>query len=788
MRLLNMRTVDMMLRRLALAVALSLATVLAAPQMPLLGVTAAYADVVNRIVVSGSSRVDSETVQAYVTIKPGRPFGAADVDESLKALYATGLFKDVKISQQGGSLVVSVVENPIINEIAFEGNKRLSSETLTGIVESKSRSVLTTARVQSDVQRIIDAYRASGRYRATVTPKIIDLPQNRVNLVFEINEGDKTGVSSISFVGNHAFSDGRLRDVIRTRETGLLGWLRTTDTYDPDRLASDEEQLRQFYYNHGYADFRVVSASAELDRERNTFFITFTVDEGPLYRFGDINVESSLQSLDASRMMRVVTTRKGAVYSAADVEKSIENLTIEASKDGYAFAQVRPRGDRDYENHTISITYSLDEGPRAYIERINIRGNTRTRDYVIRREFDVVEGDAYNRVLIDRAQRRLNNLGFFKTVNITTEPGSAPDRVIVNVDVEEQSTGEISFGVGYSTTDGVIGDISLTEKNFLGRGQYVRVAVGGGSSSQNAALSFTEPYFLGRRIAAGFDLYGTKLDTTSYRNYEQKTVGGTIRFNFPITEEFNVGTYYRLDHNDVTVPNEYGQISSAIMESQGTTLTSAIGTTFTYNKLDSNLNPQDGYYAKLTQEFAGLGGDVRYYKLGIDTRYYQSIYADWGLLGMLRAQGGLIQGIGDNLNATQQLYVGGDIIRGFQDNGIGPRDASTGDALGGKYFWAVTAEADAPMPYIPQELGLSWAVFTDAGSLWSVDKGINGAHVFPSPVTVVEGDDMSVRWTAGFGVRWQSPFGPLRADFAWPIMKESFDQTEVFRLSGGTRF
>ncbi|SHO67119.1 Beta-barrel assembly machine subunit BamA [Pseudoxanthobacter soli DSM 19599] len=788
MRLLNMRTVDMMLRRLALAVALSLATVLAAPQMPLLGVTAAYADVVSRIVVSGSSRVDSETVQAYVTIKPGRPFGAADVDESLKALYATGLFKDVKISQQGGSLVVSVVENPIINEIAFEGNKRLSSETLTGIVESKSRSVLTTARVQSDVQRIIDAYRASGRYRATVTPKIIELPQNRVNLVFEINEGDKTGVSSISFVGNHAFSDGRLRDVIRTRETGLLGWLRTTDTYDPDRLASDEEQLRQFYYNHGYADFRVVSASAELDRERNTFFITFTVDEGPLYRFGDINVESSLQSLDASRMMRVVTTRKGSVYSAADVEKSIENLTIEASKDGYAFAQVRPRGDRDYENHTISITYSLDEGPRAYIERINIRGNTRTRDYVIRREFDVVEGDAYNRVLIDRAQRRLNNLGFFKTVNITTEPGSAPDRVIVNVDVEEQSTGEISFGVGYSTTDGVIGDISLTEKNFLGRGQYVRVAVGGGSSSQNAALSFTEPYFLGRRIAAGFDLYGTKLDTTSYRNYEQKTVGGTIRFNFPITEEFNVGTYYRLDHNDVTVPNEYGQISSAIMESQGTTLTSAIGTTFTYNKLDSNLNPQDGYYAKLTQEFAGLGGDVRYYKLGIDTRYYQSIYADWGLLGMLRAQGGLIQGIGDNLNATQQLYVGGDIIRGFQDNGIGPRDASTGDALGGKYFWAVTAEADAPMPYIPQELGLSWAVFTDAGSLWSVDKGINGAHVFPSPVTVVEGDDMSVRWTAGFGVRWQSPFGPLRADFAWPIMKESFDQTEVFRLSGGTRF
>lgn len=789
MHLLNMRTVDIVLRRIALAVALSTVPAAVAPQLPLLGAPGARADTVGRIVVNGASRIDTETVQAYLTIKPGRPFTAADLDESLKALYATGLFRDVKISQQGGTLVVNVVENPIINEVAFEGNKRLSSETLQGIVESKSRSVLTTARVQADVQRIIDAYRSNGRFRATVTPKIIELPQNRVNLVFEINEGDKTGVSRITFVGNHAFSDRRLLDVIRTRESGLLGWLRTTDTYDPERLSADEELLRQFYFNHGYADFRVVSSTAELDRERNTFFITFTVDEGPLYRFGDVAVESSLKSLDTKRLMGVVETQQGSVYNAALVEKSIENLTIEASKDGYAFAQVRPRGDRNYENHTISVTYALDEGPRAYIERINIRGNTRTRDYVIRRAFDVVEGDAYNRVLIDRAQRRLNDLGFFKTVNITTEPGAEPDRVIVNVDVEEQSTGEISFGVGYSTSDGVIGDVSITEKNFLGRGQYVRVAVGGGGSSQTADLSFTEPYFLGRRIAAGFDLYARNLDTTSYRTYEQKTYGGDIRFNFPITEAFNTGVYYRLDNNDISVSNDYGQISSAIMEAQGTTITSLVGMTFVYNKLDSSTNPQDGYYAKLVQEFAGVGGDSKFSKTGIDARYYQSLYADWGLLGMLRAQGGVIQGLGGwDLNVTQQYFVGGDIIRGFADSGIGPRDKSTGDALGGQYFWAVSAEVDAPLPYVPQELGLSWAAFSDAGSLWDVADGINGAYVWPSPVTVVEGNDMSVRWTAGFGIRWQSPFGPLRADFAWPIVKEDFDKTEVFRLSGGTRF
>ncbi|MQT12052.1 outer membrane protein assembly factor BamA [Segnochrobactrum spirostomi] len=796
-----MRLFPVFLRRLSLAVALSAAAVGIIPVVAPAGLTAAYADTISKIEVTGSTRVDAETVRAYLTIKPGRPYTASDVDESIKALYATGLFKDVKISRQGGALVVNVVENPIINQIQFEGNKRLSDETLTGTIDSKSRSTLTTAKVQSDVQRILDAYRAIGRYRATVTPKIIDLPQNRVNLVFEINEGDKTGVSKITFVGNHAFSDSRLLTVIRTRETGLLGFMRTTDTYDPDRLAADQELLRQFYYNHGYADFRLISATADLDRERNTFFITFTMEEGPQYHYGDVNVESSVQSLDAKQLERVVLTHKGGVYDASEIEKTVEALTVAASSQGYAFAQVRPRGDRNFDNHTIAITYSVDEGAKAYVERIDIHGNTRTRDYVIRREFDLSEGDAYNRVLVDRAQRRLNNLGFFKTVNITTEPGSAPDRVIINVQVEEQPTGEISFGIGYSTTDGVIGDVSISEKNFLGRGQYLKISLGGGSNTQNFIFSFTEPYFLGRRIAAGFDVFYNNYEQTSYREYAQKQIGGDVRFNFPITEEFNVGVYYRLVHSDVTVPNN-GYIASAIVLAQGKTLTSLVGGTLTYNKLDNNLNPQDGYFARFTQEFAGLGGDVKYLKSKVEAKYYHSLYADWSLLGMVRGEGGLINGVNQNLNVTQQIFVGGDLIRGFQDNGIGPRDYNTGDALGGKYYFAVSAEAQAPFPYLPQELGLTLAAFSDAGSLWGVSSGINGACAYPTgtigangdivcspaPLTVVEGDNMSLRWTAGFGVRWQSPFGPLRADFAWPIKQETFDKTEVFRLSGGTQF
>jgi len=787
-----MRVLTTFLKRTLIAAALAFAAPVIVADLPVLGVSAAHAETVSSITVTGNARVDPETVRTYVTIRPGRPFGPADIDESIKALYATGLFADVQIVRQGGTLVVSVKENPVINRISFEGNRRISDQTLTGVVESKPRSVLTRSRVQSDVQRILAQYRQNGRFRASVEPKIIELPQNRVDLVFEINEGDKTAVSRITFIGNKQFSDGRLRDVIRTRESGLLSFLRTTDNYDPDRLAADQELLRQFYYNHGYADFRIISAVADLDRERNTFFITFTVDEGDEYRFGDINVESSLAALDPEKLRSSLLTRKGDTYSSSAVEKSLEALTIQASTLGYAFAQVRPRGDRNYEDHTIAITYSIDEGPRVYIERINIVGNTRTRDFVIRREFDVVEGDAYNRILMDRAERRLNNLGFFKTVRITTEPGSAPDKVIVNVMVEEQSTGEISFGIGYSTSDGVIGDVTLTEKNFLGRGQYVRAMIGGGENRQEFEFSFTEPYFLGRRISAGFDFYARELEETDYRQYDETNIGGGIRFGFPITEETSVDVFYNLDSSDIWIPrHQRRRVSIALLEASGETITSLVGYQFIYNTLDSRIDPRDGLYGYFQQEFAGLGGDSQFIRTKALGRAYRELLPDWGLVGMVKAEAGAIYGIGKDLIVPDQFFIGGETIRGFNTAGIGPRDKRTGDALGGRLYVAGTAEGVFPLPYIPQELGLSGAVFTDAGTLWDVDPSIqNLTRKINGKVRTVNvvSNDPTLRWTAGVGIAWRSPLGPIRADLAWPIVADKYDETQVFRLSGGTRF
>ena len=516
----------------------------AAPLAPVSGVSTAEAAVVGRIDVEGNQRVQDETVIAYVTIVPGRNFGSDDIDDSLKALFATGLFSDVSIVQRGRALVVTVAENPIIYKVSFEGNDKYEDKILLSQVRSKPRSVLTRAKVQADTQLLLEMYRRKGRFRATVEPKIIDLPQNRVNLVFEISEGDKTGVARITFIGNRAFSDGRLRDVIKTRESGLLSWLRTTDTYDPDRLNADQEALREYYFRHGYADFRIVSAVADLDRERNTFFVTFTVDEGEQYTIGEVTVQSSLSEVDPTDLSGSVRTDTGDTYDSREIAKTLEELTVEVSKRGYAFAEVRPRGERDYENRVINLTYDIDEGPRVYIERIEIRGNSRTRDYVIRRELDFAEGDAFNRVLLDKAKRRLKNLNFFKDVQVSTQQGSSPDRVVIIIRVQEQSTGELSFGAGYSTSEGIIGDISITERNFLGRGQYVRLAVGGGESSRTYELSFNEPYFTGRRLSAGFDLYRRQFEETDFRSYDETTTGGNLHFGLPLNDDVTLNLLY----------------------------------------------------------------------------------------------------------------------------------------------------------------------------------------------------------------------------------------------------
>lgn len=803
-----MRAIRLFLTHTAMATALvAVAPVLGVPGF---GDTA-FADTVGSVQVRGNRRIETETVRSYVAVKPGKAFGSADVDESLRALYSTGLFSDVKISREGGALVVTVVENPIINKVAFEGNKRITDEQLGTVVDLKSRSFLSQTKLQSDVQRLLEVYRRAGRYRATVEPKIIDLPEGRANLVYEIDEGDKTAVSRIDFVGNHAFSDGRLRDIVKTRETGLMGFLRSTDTYDPDRLGADQELIRRYYLKNGYADFRIVSASADLDRERNVFFVTFTVDEGDQYTFGDVDVQSSLTGIDGAKLKASLRTKAGGVYNADDIEKTIEDLVVEASKNGYAFAQVRPRAIRDYATKTIAITYYIDEGARVYIDRINVRGNSRTRDYVIRREFDLLEGDAYNRSLVNRAERRLKALGFFKEVKVSTEPTGQPDRVVVNVDVEEQSTGEIGFGVGYSTSDGILGDISVTERNFLGRGQTVRAAVQRGSSQTGYSLSFTEPYFLGQRVAAGIDLFHKEQEAKSSHPYDDTNTGGTVRFNFPITEKFSIGTSWSVYQRELEIPDKYldgdgsnGESPMAIKmlvgdDRKDRSLYSIPSLTFVWNSLDSNIFPRDGIYAKAQFDFAGAGGDVTYLKTTGDARYYKELSADWGLIGMLRGRAGYINGLGEDVRAVDYFTIGGETIRGFASNGIGPRDMSVGSdgtkfdrGLGGTAYWAVNAELNAPVPGLPEEFGLFGGVFFDAGSVFGVEDTVKdymtSASCSSSGITCDLREDNAIRSSAGVSIIWRSPFGPLRGDFGFPITKGKYDDTQLFRFSGGTTF
>jgi outer membrane protein insertion porin family len=743
----------------------------------------AEAAVVSRIVVEGNQRVDAETIRAYLVIQPGVEYSRRDEDESLKALFETGLFADVNLDTRGATLFVIVEENPVINEVAFEGNRRFKDDQLAGTVQSQPRGVFTRAKVQSDVGRLLELYRRTGRFQASVTPEIIELPNNRVNLIFVFTEGPKTGIGGITFIGNQAFSDGRLRNVIATRQSGFLSFLRSGDNYDPDRLASDEEKLRKFYLDHGYADFQIVSSVADLDRERNTFFIAFTVSEGPRYRYGDISVDSTIPGVDPAVLQRQVWTDEGDVFSSTNVEKSLEEITLYLAANGYPFAQVRPRLNRDPDTLTIGITYVVDEGGRVYVERIEIRGNTRTRDYVIRREFDIAEGDAYNRVLVDRAERRLNRLRYFSEVRIFTEPGATEDRVIIVVEVTEEPTGELSFGVGYSSSDGIVGDVSLTERNFLGRGYTLRVAVGAGTTSRTYEFGFTDPYFLGRRISAGVNVFRREYQESRFRSYDYTSTGGGLTFGFPITEELTVQTGYNIEMQEINVDAAKcaaGTVSLAICTADDETLVSSVFYSVIYDSLDNRRDPHAGIYAKFTQEFAGVGGDVAYVRSTGSASYYRELLPDREIVGLLKVQGGHIVGLGQEVRLLDAFFKGGETVRGFESSGFGPRDSVTGDALGGNIYVAGTAEVQFPFPLMPSELGFKGAVFADAGTLFDTD-----ASSIPGIVTL---DDASIRSSVGGSILWASPLGPLRADFAYVLTSESQDEKQFFRFGGGTRF
>lgn len=744
------------------------------------GSTPAYAQapVIQAIKVEGNRRVEPETVRSYLQFTSGDRYNPLKVNQSIKSLFATGLFSDVRIAISGRIIIVKVVENPIVHQVAFEGNAEIEDDTLAAEVQLKSRAIYTRARVQADVQRILTVYRQAGRYATRVEPKVIEKEQNRIDLVFEIYEGPKTTVRNISFVGNYSFTDSQLQEVITTTETGLLSFLRPTNIYDQDRLNLDRELLRQFYLKNGFADARVIAATADLDPNGKGFFISFTIDEGEQYKFGDIDIQTNLASIDTEAALKKVQTKPGKIYDASKIDKSLENVTIEASAMGYAFARVRPRIDRDPVARIISVTYVIEEGPRVYIERIDIIGNIRTLDEVIRREFRLAEGDAYNRLLVDAARRRLVKLQYFKKVTVKAEPGSAPDRAIIVVRVQEQPTGELSIGGGWSSDKGAIADISLSERNLLGKGQFVRLRFQGGFEDFNVNFAFTEPKFMGRNMSAGFDAFLIESDRSSESSFSSKRVGGSLRFGVPITDYWSLDFGYRLANEEIF--DVQSDASLAIKAASGETVVSAVRYAITYDSRNHPKKPTRGVYFNVGQEVAGLGGDVNFVRTTGDLRAFYPVRKK--MVAAARLHGGYITGFGgDDVRILDLFFRGGDAVRGFDSSGIGPRDLTTGDALGGKIYAASTLELRFPFPQLPERYGISVAAFFDAATLYETGD-LNGLAL-----TSV-GDDSTIRTSVGLGLIWDSPIGPLRADFGIPLTSESYDEEQMFSFGAAARF
>ena len=750
---------------------------------------AAQGTVVRQIQVEGNRRVEPETVRSYLRFTVGDTYDPGKVNQSIKSLFATGLFSDVQIDRNGGIVYVTVAENPVISQVAFEGNSEIDTDTLVSEVHLKPRSVFTRARVQADVQRILDVYRRQGRYAATVEPKIIELEQDRVNLVFEIAEGKATKVKGINFIGNNAFGDSQLRDVISTTEKGWFDFLKGTSVYDPDRMNLDRELLRQFYLKNGYADAQVTVANAELDRDGSGFFITFAVEEGERYSFGPVSVDSTVAAISPEAVRGEIQTEEGEVYNAQLIDKSTEALTIAASEQGYAFARVRPRAYADPVSRTIAMTYTIEEGPRVYIERINISGNVRTKDYVIRREFRLAEGDAYNPLLVDKAKKRLERLGLFEKVKVARRPGAAQDRVVLDVVIVEKSTGELSFGAGFSTAEGVIGDISITERNLMGNGQFLRLKLSGSFERLQVDLSFTEPRFLDMNLAAGFDLFHKEIDQTSESGFRSRRTGGGVRLGFPLAENLWMQTRYNLSRDEIYDISD--DASAAIEEAEGLTWTSLVGTSITYDLRDHPKNPTKGMFFQLSNDFAGLGGDVQYARVQAEVRGYYPITEH--ILFVSRAIGGHIAGWGgEDVRLLDLFFKGGETVRGFERAGFGPRDLLTNDALGGRTYWSTTAEVRFPIPLVPEDLGIQGAVFADAGSLFDAGQASKDLNTQcpdgDKSLGVCLADSSAIRASVGASILWASPVGPIRVDIAKVLSKESYDEEQFFRFGAQTNF
>lgn len=786
-----------------LAAALASSALVALPATPAMAQTAQTARV-DSIQIEGAQRIEEETIRSYLDIREGQTVSASQINQAFRRLVATGLFQDVRITpRSNGVLSVVVVENPVINAVAFEGNRNIEDEILAAQVRSRPRGAYTMARAEADAQTIIDAYRAAGRYSAQVTPKIIDRGENRVDLVFEIIEGDEVNVSAINFVGNGEYSDRRLRQVVQTTEAAWWKIFTSDDNYDADRLEFDKELLRRFYFSRGYADFEVLSAVADLSPERDGFFITFTVSEGEQYSNGEVSVVSEMAGVDAAAFEDLVETDPGDTYDADLVQRTIKQMQEFAARQGVNFLEVRPSANkRRGENGEpiIDIAYTLVEGPRVYVERIEIEGNSRTLDRVIRREFTLSEGDAFNAYRLQESRDRVRALGYFSRVDVKPERGSAEDRVVVRTEVTEQSTGDISFGIGFSTGESVGGEVSITERNFLGRGQFVRASVQATADKQLYDFRFTEPYFLDRNLRAGFDIYHQEIDNQDQSAFDVRRTGFRPRIGFAIDENSSLDFNYLIENDEIRgVPSD---ASPLVKADQGSQLVSSFGVDYALDFRNSRATPTEGFIFRLGQDVAGLGGDAFYSKTEASVKGYTSFFREEVVASLEFRSGALVGLKSDDVRINDRFFLGGDSFRGFEGSGIGPRDnnaicydaaqsscTSLDDALGGNYYLMARADLSFPLG-LPDEYGIYGGLFMDAGTVWGLEDSSYSAFNFNTGAaqTFTVDDGLNLRVAAGASLFWTSPFGPIRLNFAHALVKEDTDNTEFFRLTAGTRF
>ncbi|PCI32322.1 MAG: outer membrane protein assembly factor BamA [Alphaproteobacteria bacterium] len=743
-------------------------------------------DIISDIVVQGNQRIEVETVKSYIFVHKGDVYDEKEVDRSLKSLFNTGLFSDVKIGRSGKVLVIEIAENPIINRIVFEGNKYKKADKLYEEIHLRPRIVFSRSKVRADVQRLLEIYRRGGRFAASIEPKVIQLDQNRVNLVFEITEGPKSSIGKINFMGNVIYNNDDLRAIVRTKESRWWKFLTSDDTYDPDRMAFDKQLLRDFYRSQGYADFRITSAVTELAPNKENFFINYTIEEGVIYHFGDIDVESQIPDLASEVLSMLVFTRKGNLYNSELIDQTVEYLTNVAGLKGYAFVNVRPRIRRDREKQTVNITYIVNKAPRVYVERVEIRGNVLTHDRVIRREMRLIEGDSYNSSKMKRSEIRIKSLGFFKEVEINQIEGTTNDKTILEVTIEEQATGELSVGAGFSSAESFLFDFSIRQRNLFGRGQDLRFGSRISSRRKELDIGFTEPYFLGRPVVAGVDIY---FRDNSFReaNFEQVSLGMGLRTAFPVTEYIVMSGRYNLRQDKIDIPDQFLASRSPFTTTNlGTFTTSSIGYGLSFDNLDNRQKPNRGHRAVLNQDLAGLGGNVKYIRTQATYNYFIPIYGRW-IFGA-KAEGGHILGLGQDIRINDRFFLGNPRMRGFEQAGIGPRDNLTTDALGGNVFYKGSLEIYIPLGSGARELGIEASMFVDAGALFTIDSQNELFNSATGLTHNIVGDTPKPRVSAGIGFTWMSPFGPFRVDFAKAILSDKFDKTEFFQFNIGTRF